>query len=147
MDIIREATIGQLIRWITRNRVLRYPEELPGFQCPLCYNVTEGQDTDPETTTTSPKPEAAGKEAAVMGRRQSLARVGMGTALQKSCTRAELEQRFADACHADSTSSVDSIAPEKLQCGTIVVDWYSTDDPANPQNWSMKKKIFVSAII
>ena len=25
-----------------------------------------------------------------------------------------------------------------------LVDWYATDDPANPQNWSQKKKAFVA---
>lgn len=27
--------------------------------------------------------------------------------------------------------------------GTILVDWYSTDDPDNPQNWSQGKKMCV----
>ncbi|KAK4501470.1 hypothetical protein PRZ48_007279 [Zasmidium cellare] len=40
-DLIRDAPIGQLIRWVTKNRVLLYPEERPGFECPLSY-------TDPE---------------------------------------------------------------------------------------------------
>lgn len=36
-DLIRDAPIGQLIRWVTNNRVLLYPEEKPDFQCPTCY--------------------------------------------------------------------------------------------------------------
>ncbi|KAF6218025.1 hypothetical protein HO133_006437 [Letharia lupina] len=28
--------------------------------------------------------------------------------------------------------------------GAVFVDWYSSDDPANPQNWSSKKKAFVA---
>jgi MFS transporter, DHA1 family, multidrug resistance protein len=27
--------------------------------------------------------------------------------------------------------------------GTILVDWYTTDDPDNPKNWSQRKKMFV----
>ena len=27
------------------------------------------------------------------------------------------------------------------------MDWYSTDDPANPQNWSQKKKAFTALLI
>ena len=36
------------------------------------------------------------------------------------------------------------IAPVVSKDGTILVDWYRTDDPANPQNWSSKKKFFVA---
>lgn len=32
------------------------------------------------------------------------------------------------------------LAPTKTADGTILVDWYTTDDPANPQNWGMGKK-------
>lgn len=39
------------------------------------------------------------------------------------------------------------IAPQKTSDGTTLVDWYTTDDPANPQNWSSKKKGLVVAII
>lgn len=35
------------------------------------------------------------------------------------------------------------ISLRKSADGTILVDWYTTDDPANPQNWSQRKKIFV----
>lgn len=32
------------------------------------------------------------------------------------------------------------IQPQKTSDGIILVDWYTTDDPANPQNWSPTKK-------
>ena len=35
------------------------------------------------------------------------------------------------------------IAPVVTKDGVILVDWYTTDDPANPQNWSASKKVFV----
>ena len=35
------------------------------------------------------------------------------------------------------------IVPEKTADGITLVDWYRTDDPANPQNWSSAKKAFV----
>lgn len=40
-ELVRDAPIGQLIRLITRNRVLLYAEERPGFQCPSCYSEPE----------------------------------------------------------------------------------------------------------
>ena len=36
------------------------------------------------------------------------------------------------------------IAPTMTKDGTILVDWYRTDDAANPHNWSQKKKAFVA---
>jgi hypothetical protein len=35
MDYIRDSQLGHLIRAITRNKVLRWPEELPGFEFPV----------------------------------------------------------------------------------------------------------------
>jgi DHA1 family multidrug resistance protein-like MFS transporter len=35
------------------------------------------------------------------------------------------------------------ISLHKSADGTVLVDWYTTDDPANPQNWSKGKKVFV----
>ena len=36
-DLIRDAPVGQIVRYLTGNRVLRYPEEKGDFQCPTCY--------------------------------------------------------------------------------------------------------------
>lgn len=36
-DLIREAPFGQLLRYITDNRVLQYPEEKADFRCPDKY--------------------------------------------------------------------------------------------------------------
>lgn len=37
--------------------------------------------------------------------------------------------------------------PSVLDDGTIVCDWYSDDDPENPQNWTRVKKLWVVANI
>ncbi|ORY09056.1 major facilitator superfamily domain-containing protein [Clohesyomyces aquaticus] len=39
------------------------------------------------------------------------------------------------------------VAPQKTTEGLVLVDWYTTDDPANPQNWSSNKKGFVVFIL
>jgi MFS transporter, DHA1 family, multidrug resistance protein len=195
MDIIRDAPIGQLIRLLTRNRVLKYPEELGDFQCPHCYKDVEEQDAgkspsekpaepndispvdetaketpavDEKTPDLEPYDQATPEFAAIRpgsagtaqsslstesnrfpqtaSRRQSLARVGTRSALQKSRSRADLERQFTDAINADK-ESIRTIEPEKLDDGVVVVDWYNTNDKANPQNWSLRKKIFVSTVI
>lgn len=37
-DLIRDAPIGQIIRYLTKNRLLKYPEELDTWQCPNSYD-------------------------------------------------------------------------------------------------------------
>ncbi|KAM0719048.1 hypothetical protein Q7P37_004953 [Cladosporium fusiforme] len=60
-DVLRDAPIGQIIRWITRNRVLRYPEEMPNFQLPTGYsqNISaEKSFSDATSPATLYSPEA-----------------------------------------------------------------------------------------
>src|SRR5688572_8319655 len=44
MDFFRETQLGQVIRWVTNNRVLLYPEERPDFKVPPAYLHTEKKD-------------------------------------------------------------------------------------------------------
>ncbi|KAF2437231.1 MFS general substrate transporter [Karstenula rhodostoma CBS 690.94] len=39
------------------------------------------------------------------------------------------------------------IAPTKTADRLTLVDWYSRDDPDNPQNWSLKKKVWTALLI
>lgn len=36
-DLIRESSLGACLRWLTKNRVLRHPEERPDFVLPRAY--------------------------------------------------------------------------------------------------------------
>ncbi|KAL1608104.1 hypothetical protein SLS60_003043 [Paraconiothyrium brasiliense] len=73
--------------------------------------------------------------------RSQISRVGTREALSKSNTRADLEQQFSLATVERGPSR--PIEPEVRDDGTILVDWYTTDDPENPQNWSFSKKALV----
>jgi len=73
--------------------------------------------------------------------RTQISRVGTRTALSRSVSRADLEQQFSLATIEKGPSR--PIEPEKLDDGTILVDWYTTDDPENPQNWTFGKKAIV----
>jgi DHA1 family multidrug resistance protein-like MFS transporter len=55
-----------------------------------------------------------------------------------SAERFELEQELA----INKTKSL-PIAPTTTTDGNILVTWYTTDDPENPQNWSQAKKSLV----
>ena len=157
-DLVREAPIGQIIRWVTRNRVLKYPEEQPDFQLPVSYTTAlnsserphEKLASTPPSRTSSNNPATLDRiptktsrdgledlEAATLTRTKSRA-----ATVPFSEERLEVEQEL----EIERTKTL-PIAPTKTADGNILVDWYTTDDPANPQNWSNWKRGFVSFII
>jgi len=203
-DLIRDAPVGQLIRFFTRNKYLQYPEERHDFMCPNCYSHPESLSTQSqvdekaETTTDIGAPDVQREEIAYptvgaiveeiedpqeeeeeeehshdltkiatahdaesitssphassprltplhTARSQQLERVGTRTALKHSTTRADLEQQFTLASLPPGPPH--PIIPTTLPDGTVLVDWYASDDAANPQNWSSRKKAFVAAQI
>ncbi|KAF1812051.1 MFS general substrate transporter [Eremomyces bilateralis CBS 781.70] len=174
-DLIRDAPIGQIIRYLTKNRVLQYPEERADYILPESYDTafTSKTPIEPESTLDNekaPQPEDKlaseevepptdsdlektdtasilnGEHSVPLGRIQSsLSRVSTREAPGRSHTRAELEHQITKATMERGPTR--DIVPERTSDGAILVDWYTTDDPANPQNWSLKKKMFVASII
>ncbi|KAF2653747.1 MFS general substrate transporter [Lophiostoma macrostomum CBS 122681] len=174
--LIRDAPFGQLVRFVSGNRLLQYPEERADFQLPGSYDVSpkngqlpiaqdapvpapEGPATEevvyPDPETVLEKIETESEEESDLDKiqtirtahtaRTQISRVGTRTALQKSISRADLEQQFTLASIEKGPSR--PIEPEKLHDGTILVDWYTTDDAENPQNWSFGRKAVVLAQI
>ena len=118
LDIIRDAPIGQIIRYVSGNRVLLYPEERPDFVCPKSYNSgSEGNDPAdlPESGSSSP-----------------------------SDIENQTQQGLDDTTEKLEKALSKPIQPQKMRDGTILVTWYTDDDPANPQSWSSGKKAFVA---
>ncbi|KAF2262081.1 MFS general substrate transporter [Lojkania enalia] len=149
LALIRDAPVGQIIRFVTHNRVLQYPEERFDFQLPPSYLIHQGKQVPNEKTETEEDEDISDLEKIKTAQtartartaRTQLSRVGTKEALQKSVSRADLEQQFTLASIEKGPSR--PIEPEKLDDGTILVDWYTTDDPDNPQNWGFGKKIVV----
>ncbi|KAI9828260.1 MAG: hypothetical protein M1826_006086 [Phylliscum demangeonii] len=167
-DLLRQAPLGQILRYVTGNRILQYPEELPGFRLPACYNQdhaearrgsTAGRPIPGEKaaqreaglalwTIDSDESSAAGLEKVVTARDRRpdhipiLDRISTRHDLEKVTTRAELQLAYSQATQQPGPCR--PVVPERLADGTILVDFYATDDPANPQNWSQGKKAFVT---
>lgn len=170
-DLVRDAPIGQLIRWLTKNRVLQYPEEKADFTCPMGYQGEKHSLSDLSTSATSPPVagdaaekfeypqtpgaqslrlaptaqdvdpfEQAGTREAINAR--TLSRTVTRPEMTKVHTRADLEEAYTNATRQETVKYQQSqpIVPEKTADGVILVDWYDTNDPENPQNWSGKKK-------
>jgi DHA1 family multidrug resistance protein-like MFS transporter len=178
-DFVRSSVAGQILRFITRNRVLQYPEERPDFKCAKCYADPTAPETlfrHEEDSTESSQTEKAPHEEEQIARipssldraetapytedaeasavRQYTRRDSAATNLtriptiadaEKVHTLADLENVYSVATHREEFRAAPSrpIAPTKTSEGTILVDWYTTSDPENPQNWSNAKKSLV----
>ena len=59
-----------------------------------------------------------------------------------SAERFEAEQQLA----IERTQTI-PIIPKKTSDGIVLVDWYTTDDSANPHNWARWKRAFVTFLI
>jgi DHA1 family multidrug resistance protein-like MFS transporter len=172
IELIREAPLGQLIRWVTRNRVLRYPEELPGYELPSTYtavlnsadrtgDVAASRKISKQPTNssrrsssneTSPTPAANDLEKRDTEIQQPRDADPEALSLSRTRSRHEIapytEGRLeVEAELALERTQTKPIMPQKTSDGNILVDWYTTDDPANPQNWSNLKRFFISLII
>ena len=188
-DLVREAPLGQLLRFLTGNRVFKYPEEAPDFQLPESYNTAlNTSDSHPITSAHEKNSRRASRSGSSSSGSNSSSgadgptkekgeatnatkRDGELSELAKKATiedadlegsapatmrrtktrestlgyteeRLEVEQELA----IERTKTI-PIAPTKTSDGNILVDWYTTDDPANPQNWSNKKRFFVTLVI
>ena len=166
-DLIRDSPFGQLVRLVTRNRVFQYPEERPDFILPAVYSgssekhhhasthsppvypdpetVIESKDRQDESSSDGSELEQIKSHHSATSVRSQEVQAGINVALERSHTQADLEKQT-------SLSSIERgpsrpIEPERLNDGTILVDWYTTDDPENPQNWSGGKKASSAVLI
>ncbi|KAJ5712094.1 hypothetical protein N7488_006250 [Penicillium malachiteum] len=139
--VIREAPIGQLIRYFTKNKYFQYPEEKPGFELPETWvQIMEGLDgpKDHKKTTSDEKDEERSSDPTSSGRGSDLT--------SHSSTLNDDEEANPGLENLEKTQST-PITPKKTRDGHILVDWYYTDDAENPHNWSNLKRALIATII
>jgi len=121
-ELIREAPIGQLLRYLSNNRVLLYPEEMPDFVLAATYQaIIEGKESQSNSALTTPA--------------QTII----------NSTPGSVKDMDPEAAVGEKKEQV--VVPDVAADGTILVDWYTKDDPANPLNWSNGKRATVAAMI
>ncbi len=140
LEIIREAALGQLIRFVSGKRLLRYPEEEPGFE-PVFEHAAPPKNIDETTPGSRSLSTASEKESAIdpenkQQQNETLSSTPALTAVQTQKDH-DLEEN-GDAMNIEKTLSTQ---------GKIVVTWYGPDDPANPQNWTVNKKNYITFLI
>lgn len=119
MDTIREAPFGQLARWITRNRVFLYPDERPGFILPPIHQIS-GASSPIQKSPSAPNLSEGDEEK----------------------QNDDLARRPDQTTDSSENGSVGP--PQRKSKDEVLVDWYNSEDDANPQNWSPLKKALVT---
>lgn len=160
-DLIREAALGQVIRLITKNKSLRYPEEDPSFKIPWQEAALNEKEKELEADSDGLTPPAVNRdpELANVSRTISLAMIPTAASsgrlqavasriMSREQTTPYSVERFQVEREEDEMRATSTIIqPQQTADGVTLVDWYTTDDPANPQNWSSWKKAYVGLLI
>lgn len=130
-SLAHDSAFGQLVRYATRGRLFRQPENHPNFEPPW-----KRVDNDSET-----EKDLEGANSTTPASEENDVAKEYDQASMPS-TRNDIE---AQPPLSKEASRV--LQPKKTPDDLILIDWYSTDDSANPQNWSWKKKAVAAAII
>jgi len=114
-ELFRDTAFGHLLRAISKNKILPYPEETNPDIWKQFIDKKGSANLAKYGQTEEPKDETDGSERT---------RVGGQDAQVNSVSGAKVDSENGKDIH--------------------LVSWYGDDDPANPQNWSLGKKSFVT---
>jgi len=179
-DLIRDAPLGQLIRFVTRNKYLQYPEEKPDFKLPESWvavinnpdaiieesspndntvltgtalassaSSTVAAEEDPKLKAENEKNEKSEKN----NENDDIERADpQPVRLHRSRSPQETQAYTVDRLEADEEHDVEKVksipvVPKRTKDGSILVDWYFSDDNENPHNWTNNRRLGVSLII
>lgn len=164
-ELIRDTPIGQIIRLVTGNKMLQYPEERSDFKLPETWLATLNSDSKETSTVKEKEKQNLSSASSTSGpddeesqvKKPRIPEIPEDTApytatLTRTKSRAETvpntEERYeVDAIHEIEKTKSIPIAPRKTADGAVLVDWYTTDDAENPQNWSNTRRAMISVII
>ena len=146
-DLIRESPIGQVIRFVTGNKYLRYPEEIAGFQIPwegVANASVEGKLADLSDGSNHERDEKDSERAAKDLEADELARRTttrgtLETSLRATATISRTKsreqtlpysvERFQTELQEEAERQQSAIiVPQKTSDGITLVDWYTTDE-------------------
>jgi DHA1 family multidrug resistance protein-like MFS transporter len=138
LELIREAPLGVVIRFLSRNRLLQYPEEQPDFKLPVQYLAHLGENIDKphlpdETSPVSPsqrektidKTEEGSRPQSAYDLEEELETLGMVRSLGPIRSAMYSTERM----HAEKELEMERvksipIIPQKTSNGIVLVDWY-----------------------
>ncbi|KAF5249083.1 hypothetical protein FANTH_5609 [Fusarium anthophilum] len=176
-DLIRDAPLGQLIRFVTRNKYLQYPEEKPDFKLPESWvavinnpdAIIEESSPNDNTVLTGTalassasstvaaeedsKPKGENEKSEKNNENDDIERADpQPMRLHRSRSPQDTQAYTVDRLEADEEHDVEKVksipvVPKRTKDGSILVDWYFSDDNENPHNWTNNRRLGVSLII
>lgn len=165
-DLIRDAPLGQLIRFITGNKYFQYPEEKPDFKLPETWNtvinnpdvvIDESTPNHNTLMSSASSTVAATEDPKAKGETEKETEdIERGDAVPVRLHRSRSPQETAaytvDRLEADEEHDVEKVksipvVPKRTKDGHILVDWYYSDDNENPHNWTNNRRVGVALII
>ncbi|KAK5045754.1 hypothetical protein LTR84_008846 [Exophiala bonariae] len=167
-SVVRDSPLGRLVRFVSSNRAFPYPEEDPGFVIPFQSPDTQ----DPEKEKTGDRGPTSGlnlthdslennangaslhdlRTIATAQSHTSHGTLARTSTVSRPRTREQTAPFSRERFDIEQTEAIERrqssiVEPQRTSDGLIVVDWYTTDDPENPQNWPSWKKAYASFII
>ncbi|KAH9476585.1 Caffeine resistance protein 5 [Psilocybe cubensis] len=145
IDTFRDSTVGLFINAASGGRFLPFPEQRPGWQLPANLQLSKAISSSSDTIVSEKRDSIASPSKDHLNDVTDSTRTSTN-AFQSS----ESEQKslsFVEKGQVDVR--VDMLREDTIQepvSGTIV-DWYDEHDQENPQNWSLRKRIFVLGLV
>lgn len=160
--LLRDTALGGIVRLVTRQAAFQYSEEHPDFQLPETWvQIMKGETPDQpavfESVATGSSDSSTSDDEEKQGQTRDTPPYGKADEpsnldLQRTKSRQETvpysQERLEveEQLELQRTKSL-PIVPRKTKDGAILVDWYYTDDPENPQNWSNLRRASVTTLI
>lgn len=137
-SIIHDSTWGWLVRYCTKGRLYAQPEDKPDFELPWKRLTAEVDDEKvleaAAAVESTPPPTEPSRESPD----NIPASDSASTTVEKDIER--------DGPPVERSGSK-VLRPQKTPDGVILIDWYTEDDAANPQNWPTRDKLVATIII
>ncbi|KAF9740656.1 hypothetical protein PMIN06_000382 [Paraphaeosphaeria minitans] len=135
--LIRDTAFGQILRLITKNRVLQYPEEQDPEHWKQYLNREKSGYLAHHGTAEPPEDDEA---------RQELQNA-RGLRIRDAEGDSPVDSRDSMATGTTMNEASGVMVDQEKGRDKNLIDWYGPNDPENPRNWSNPKKFFVTGEI
>ncbi|GAA5855495.1 hypothetical protein JCM8547_007860 [Rhodosporidiobolus lusitaniae] len=170
-DIVWDSTFGQIANALSRGRLFPYADQRDGYAVPARYLPPSKLDTPVDTPVTVSRaatlvePSQFSSFSRPPPFSAEIVEFGIDDLNRPPSTLAGTipsppPRDEATLCGVEGTckelKNIDTVDLEKQQAEALanlppahpyLVSWDGDDDPDNPKNWSMRKKIFVSSLL
>ncbi|KAE8446636.1 hypothetical protein EG329_011829 [Mollisiaceae sp. DMI_Dod_QoI] len=139
MDYVRDSQLGHLVRAITRNKVLLWPEELPGFQFQPIIEASTSEKVNEREASDANDPE--------IGKVQNTGAQNDNDNDDDQQDQLPIERVATRVGTSQADAEINLAKLGTNAADVILMDWYGEEDVDNPLNWPMRKKLFTTFVI